>query len=166
LLERSQPARRLRILDCACGIGTQALGLASRGHFVVATDLSAAAVARARREATQRALSLTFDVADMCDLSTVAESGFDVVLAADNALPHLNENQLQRAASSVAAKLAPGGTFVAESGLRSSLPQRPTVHPTVHPPAFFTDRGRRRIVHQVWDWIDDRTDIFHLYITR
>ena len=46
LLERSQPARRLRILDCACGIGTQALGLASRGHFVVATDLSAAAVAR------------------------------------------------------------------------------------------------------------------------
>jgi len=125
LLERSQPARRLRILDCACGIGTQALGLASRGHFVVATDLSAAAVARARREATQRALSLTFDVADMCDLSTVAESGFDVVLAADNALPHLNENQLQRAASSVAAKLAPGGTFVAESGLRSSLAAAP-----------------------------------------
>ena len=52
----------------------------------MATDLSASAVARARREATQRGLSLTFDVADMCDLSTVAESEFDVVLAADNAL--------------------------------------------------------------------------------
>jgi len=40
---------------------------------VVGTDLSAAAVTRARREATEGALSLSFDVADMCDLSTVAK---------------------------------------------------------------------------------------------
>src|SRR6266404_1927169 len=36
------------------------------------------------------------------------------------------------------------------------LPQRPTGQP----PAFFTDGGRRHIVHQVWDWIDDRTYMF------
>ena len=29
-----------RVLDCACGIGTQAIGLALRGHDVLATDLS------------------------------------------------------------------------------------------------------------------------------
>ena len=39
------------ILDCACGIGTQAIGLALLGHRVQATDISPNAVARAEREA-------------------------------------------------------------------------------------------------------------------
>jgi tRNA/tmRNA/rRNA uracil-C5-methylase (TrmA/RlmC/RlmD family) len=38
---------RAAVLDCACGIGTQALGLALRGHRVVGTDVSARAVVRA-----------------------------------------------------------------------------------------------------------------------
>ena len=28
------------VLDCACGIGTQTIGLAQRGHIVVGSDLS------------------------------------------------------------------------------------------------------------------------------
>ncbi len=46
------------ILDCSCGIGTQSLGLVARGYEVTASDLSPAAVARARLEARQRNLSL------------------------------------------------------------------------------------------------------------
>jgi len=42
------------ILDCACGIGTQTIGLAQRGHIVVGSDLSRSAVARAAQEATMR----------------------------------------------------------------------------------------------------------------
>ena len=56
---------RLTILDVACGIGTQALGLAASGHRVTASDISAEAVRRAEREARQRALSIRFSVADM-----------------------------------------------------------------------------------------------------
>jgi 2-polyprenyl-3-methyl-5-hydroxy-6-metoxy-1,4-benzoquinol methylase len=41
--------RPLSILDCCCGIGTQAIGLALSGHRVHATDLSPAAVRRAAR---------------------------------------------------------------------------------------------------------------------
>lgn len=37
-----------RILDCACGIGTQTLGLAGAGYRVHGTDLSPEAVRRAR----------------------------------------------------------------------------------------------------------------------
>lgn len=36
------------ILDCACGIGTQALGLASAGFAIEGTDLSSAVVERQR----------------------------------------------------------------------------------------------------------------------
>jgi methylase of polypeptide subunit release factors len=39
------------VLDCACGLGTQAIGLARRGCTVHATDLSPAAIARAARDA-------------------------------------------------------------------------------------------------------------------
>jgi hypothetical protein len=31
---------------------------------------------------------------------------------------------------------------------------------------LYSDEGRRRIVFQVWDWLDDRRYAFHLYITR
>lgn len=45
------------ILDCACVIGTQAVGLARLGHRVHATDLSPAAVARAAHEAASAGVS-------------------------------------------------------------------------------------------------------------
>ena len=79
----------ISVLDCACGIGTQAIGLAARGYDVHATDLSAVAVARAKREARALGVSLTFGVADMRALQTQVEGVFDVVISCDNALPHL-----------------------------------------------------------------------------
>src|SRR3712207_9386386 len=56
--EVSQPVQS--VLDCSCGIGTQAIGLALRAYRVHATDLSPAAVERARREATSFGVEITF----------------------------------------------------------------------------------------------------------
>jgi glycine/sarcosine N-methyltransferase len=164
LIEGELPTGRLRILDCACGIGTQTLGLAGRGHVLTGTDISAAAIARARREAQQRSLSIQFDVADMCDLSAVSKSAFDVVLAADNALPHLlTDEDLSRALQQILGKLSPGGIFVASI---RDYDQIVVSHPTMPPPAFFQDGEYRRIYHQVWDWSSDRQYTVHLYITE
>src|ERR1700736_5531060 len=44
------------VLDCACGIGTQALGLARAGYNVEGTDLSRAEIERAKAEAFSRGL--------------------------------------------------------------------------------------------------------------
>jgi glycine/sarcosine N-methyltransferase len=35
--------------------------------------------------------------------------------------------------------------------------------PTIQEPAFYGGKGDRRIVHQVWDWIDDTRYALHLY---
>src|SRR5262245_3464752 len=51
-------------LDCACGIGTQAIALATRGYKVHATDFSASSIERAKREAASFGVSMTFGVAD------------------------------------------------------------------------------------------------------
>jgi glycine/sarcosine N-methyltransferase len=159
-----QPAdRHLKILDCACGIGTQAIGLAKIGHRVTASDLSHAAVARARQEAEVRGLDISFHVSDMTSLSQIVESAFDVVAAMDNALPHLSSKQVQLALRAIGSKLAPNGRFVASiRDYDELLHQRPAMQQ----PAFYGDPGERRIVHQVWDWIDETRYIVHLYITQ
>jgi SAM-dependent methyltransferase len=77
------------ILDAACGIGTQALGLARIGYQVTASDLSPGEVRRARSEAERRGLSISFSVADMREAYVHHRRSFDLVIACDNAVPHL-----------------------------------------------------------------------------
>ena len=77
------------ILDVACGIGTQTLGLAQLGYRLTASDLSAAEIDRARREAARRGLTITFSVADMGRAYKHHRQQFDLVIACDNAVPHL-----------------------------------------------------------------------------
>ncbi|MDY7096129.1 MAG: class I SAM-dependent methyltransferase [Acidobacteriota bacterium] len=75
------------ILDVACGIGTQSLGLAARGFDIQASDLSEGAVARARQEAEARGFEIQFSVCDMRSVASHHPAGFDVVLCADNSIP-------------------------------------------------------------------------------
>lgn len=141
------------ILDCACGIGTQAIGLARLGHRVHATDLSPAAVARAEREATAAGVSLTFGVADMRDLSRQVPGTFDVVLACDNALPHLlTDHDLRLATANIASKLRPGGLFLASTRDYDHLIQ---TRPPSEMPRILDGPSGRRITFQVWEWSQD-----------
>lgn len=162
VLEARAGAAPLQVLDCACGIGTQTIGLARRGHRMTGSDLSDAAIARARREASLRGLDVTFHVADMRDLSALPESGFDAVVAGDNALPHLlSDDDLTRALTSIAAALKPQGVFLATLRDYDDLLR---TRPALQAPGFYSRDGRRHIVHQVWDW-DGNEYTVHLYIT-
>ena len=163
LIESACGKSRARILDAACGIGTQAIGLALRGHAVTGSDLSAAAVARARVEARSRNLAVPFYPADVRDLSAVPGGPFDAVLIADNAFAHLlSEDDLHQAAASAARKLAHDGILLATIRDYDHLVRE---RPAFQGPAFYLDAGRRRIVHQVWDWTGERHYTMHLYIT-
>jgi SAM-dependent methyltransferase len=165
ILEREcGPPNATRVLDCACGIGTQTLGLARLGFRVTGCDVSLRAVERARTEALQRGLEVKLFVANMLDLTGVRDSGFDAVIAMDNALPHLeNTEQLLHAAAEIRNRLCPQGLFMASIRDYDRLIKE---RPDVQGPAFYSDEGHRRIVFQLWDWLDDRRYVFHLYITR
>ncbi len=78
-----------RILDAACGIGTQSLGLAQLGYEVTASDISEIEIEHAKAEAAQRGLNIAFGVADMRHLREHDAQPFDLILACDNAIPHL-----------------------------------------------------------------------------
>lgn len=81
------------VLDAACGIGTQSIGLAQLGYTVTASDISSVEVEQARAEASQGGLSIDFRVADMRQLWQAHQKQFDVVIACDNAIPHLLSDQ-------------------------------------------------------------------------
>lgn len=166
LLAPQLGTKPLKILDCACGIGTQSIGLAQLGHHVVASDLSPAAVRRAEKEARQRNLQIEFHVSDMTQLKEVDQDRFDAAIAIDNALPHLDASQLRQAASAIAQKLRPNGLFIASIRDYDALIVE---KPTSQPPSFWGNLGSRRIVHQIWDWADTTGPEpgyrLHLYIT-
>jgi 2-polyprenyl-3-methyl-5-hydroxy-6-metoxy-1,4-benzoquinol methylase len=79
----------ISLLDCSCGIGTQAIVLAKQGFKVTATDLSSKSVLRAKKEASTFQVEINFGISDMRSLAQNVSGNFDVVLSADNAIPHL-----------------------------------------------------------------------------
>jgi SAM-dependent methyltransferase len=164
LIETACGKRRARILDAACGIGTQAIGLALRGHALTGSDLSPAAVERARAEAAARSLAIPLYVADLRDLSTVPGAPFDAVLVADNAFAHLlSGNELRQAAASASRMLNSGGILLATIRDYDILARQ---RPAIQGPALYSDSDGRRIVHQLWEWTGERDYMMHLYITR
>lgn len=104
---------RTTVLDCSCGIGTQAIGLTLMGYQVHATDLSPKSIEQARRNAQRVQAHLTFGTADFRALAGKVKGRFDVVLSCDNSLPHLlTEKDVLLAAKNMKAKLNPKGICV------------------------------------------------------
>ncbi len=82
------------VLDIGCGLGDNAIYLASRGHSVTGLDGSQAAIEEARRRAAKAGVTVTFEVADATDLSGY-EGRFDTVV--DSALYHCLDDEGQQA---------------------------------------------------------------------
>lgn len=141
------------VLDCACGIGTQAIGLALHGYNVRATDISPAAVRRARSEARNFGVKIFFGDADFRDLARVVDGTFDVVIACDNSIAHLlTDGDLTLAAASMREKLVPGGLLLLSIRDYDRLVQE---KPHAQPPNILDTPEGRRVSFQVWDWAED-----------
>ena len=142
--------KKARVLDCACGIGTQAIGLAALGYDVTASDISEGELAQARERAAANKVNIRFEKADFRALSDTFKESFDIVICMDNALPHmLDADELEAAVKSIIGQLEAGGIFVASIRDYDALllDKPPYSPPYIHD----TDRGRR-VSFQTWDW--------------
>ena len=156
--------RRIRVLDAAAGIGTQTLGLAKEyGEQVEidAGDLSEASIARLQDEVVAGSLCSVVAntrVSDLRNLGSVWNQGaYDVVLAMDNAIPHLlTREDVKAAFESVADVLSDGGVFIFSVRNYESCPRE-----SPKPVVFHDDDGGKRIYVQVWDWDNgDGDDVY------
>jgi glycine/sarcosine N-methyltransferase len=159
IVARLGPGSHL-ILDCACGIGTQSIGLTGKGHRVIGTDLSPGALVRAEREAGIRSADFPKAAADLRALP-FPDGTFEAVVCADNAVPHLLTPQDMLAGlTSMRRVLRPGGVVILTTRPYDELrASRPTYSPPWRAP---TEHGRA-ISFQLWDWHDDgaRYDLEH-----
>ncbi len=141
---------RLSILDVACGIGTQALGLAALGHRVTASDISAGAVERAVREAGDRGLAIRFSVADMRRAADHHRKQFDLVITCDNAIPHLlTDEELVTTFGQFLACTRPGGGCLVTV---RDYDREDRAGVQVKPYGVRDEGGVRYLLWQVWEF--------------
>lgn len=145
------------ILDLSCGIGTQALGLARLGYEVTASDLSPEEVERARTEAEQRNLTLSFSVADMLNAFEHHRRQFDLVISCDNAVPHLlSDDEILNAFRQMYACTRPqGGCLISvRDYAKECLEGR-----QFKPYGIRRENGIDYLVFQVWDFHGEIYDL-------
>ncbi|HYY09377.1 MAG TPA: class I SAM-dependent methyltransferase [Kineosporiaceae bacterium] len=152
------PGRR-RVLDCAAGVGTQALALAALGHDVVGSDVSVAALRRAA--APGRLVGVA--VADMRRLP-LADGSVEVVVCADNSLPHLLTPADVLAALREMRRVAVRDGLVLVSTRDYDELRR--TRPGTTPVQVSRRDGRLAATFQVWTWHDDgeRYDYEHVLV--
>ncbi|WP_256868190.1 class I SAM-dependent methyltransferase [Candidatus Entotheonella palauensis] len=150
------------ILDVACGIGTQCLGLAQRGYQLTASDLSSEEVMRARAEAAKRLLSINFSVADMRDAFRHHAQQFDLVIACDNAVPHLlSDEEIGMALQQFYACARPGGgCLISVRDYEKELGTGCEVKLY----GMRDHEGKRYLVFQVWDWQEQHYDVAMYFV--
>lgn len=145
------------ILDAACGIGTQALGLAQLGYRVTASDLSPRAVERARDEAATRGLVIAFETADLRHLSSVFARQFPAVIACDNAIPHLlSDDEIHAAFVECRRLLTPGGIFLLSVRDYAAIERR---NPDHHSYGTRVIEDRTYSAEQIWRWTGSHYDL-------
>lgn len=150
------------VLDCACGIGTQSVGLAALGYQMTASDISEAELTEAAKRAAKNKVSIRFEQADFCALADTFREFFDIIICMDNALPHmLSREDLASAIGSITDRMKEDGIFVAsirdyDALLESKPPYSP---PYIHK----TDRGQR-VSFQTWTWKGDHYKLIQYII--
>lgn len=145
----------VRVLDAACGAGTQAIALAKLGFEVTACDPSAGMLKKAQEIAADYGVleKIDFQRSDFLNLNDVVKGPFDAIVCKGNSLPHLLlDEEIETTLLIFYELLRPGGILVI--GMRDFGPfmeDRPQFIPGfVHE----HDDGSEFITFDLWEWHD------------
>lgn len=155
--------RGARVLDAACGVGTQTIGLLANGHEVTASDCSPGAVERLQSELLKRGLNAQAHVDDLRSLQRSPSGAFAAVVACDNSIPHLlTDAELLACFRSCLRCLEPGGVAVFSVRDYAAIAR---VTPDVRPYGIRDLDAGRFLAVQVWDWDGDDHYDLRIYLT-
>lgn len=113
--QASLPARS-RVLDLTCGIGTQAFGLALKGHDVTAVDISEGQLDEARRRAIHpdgTPASIKWVLGNAAHIADAVTGPFDLIISFGNSFPLLGDIEtIKQSLSQCRDLLAPHGIIL------------------------------------------------------
>jgi len=143
---------RADVLDCSCGIGTQAIGLALEGHSVTGCDISPASIDEAERNADLFGAPAHFFVADMRALPHDLSASHDAVVSCGNSIAHLiSDEDMAAFLQGVSRTLRPGGVFLAALTDHENGTREEGVFYDAH---VQRDADGKTVNFQLWTWIE------------
>ena len=151
-----RPLGAHRVLDCTCGIGSQAIALALDGYQVTAADLSEANLAEAQHLADALDAPVLWQQADVRRLDEGDLGGpFDAVISLGNSLPHLlTEEDMLAALRQMARQARPGGlVLVGQRDWDAIAQQRPAFN-FRHEHCNTPGPGLRTVLFDLWRYDD------------
>ncbi len=153
------------LLDVSCGIGTQSIGLAELGYDVSASDLSDEEVKLAKQEADKRGLKIDFQVADMREASKIYNKKFDVVMSADNSVPHLltDEDILNTFKEFFALSNSGGGCVITVRDYRNINPEKQKY--ILNPRHVHHAPQEKIVMFDLWEFDGDYYDL-SMYLVK
>lgn len=145
------------VLDCSCGIGTDAIALHNQGFAVTACDASSSMIAETKSRAARYAADINVVQSRWEELPGKAPGPFDLVVCLGNALVHSEtEVQMVRALQAMRKVLQPGAKLVVDSRNWELLyNEKPRV---VTAPAVIERAGLRCSSLYVWSIPDAFSD--------
>ncbi len=153
---------RPSILDCACGVGADAVALGRRGYQVSASDGSEAMVAEARKRVAEARVDVPVRVARWEDLPRCFAERFGLVLCLGNSVSHLPADAMVHAFGGMAGVLAEGGLLVVNARNWEKLRRdRPRL---TFPERVRERNGRRCVPLYVWSYGDEWESPHHVEI--
>jgi glycine/sarcosine N-methyltransferase len=122
------------VLDCACGIGADALALAQRGFSVTATDGSSSMVAMARRRLAGYPSQVSVMQSLWEDLPARLTERFDLAVCLGNAIVHTGSRlRMVESLKAIRDVLKPNGKIVVDSrNWELMYSSRPRIIPASH----------------------------------
>jgi glycine/sarcosine N-methyltransferase len=135
------------VLDCACGVGADALALAQQGFTVTATDGSPSMIARARPRLAPYADRATVLQARWDELPQRLTERYDLAICLGNAIVHAGAGMAE-SLRAIREVLKPGATLIVDSRnwelIYSSWPR------IVPAPRVIERRGTRCASFYIW----------------
>ena len=107
----------------------------------------------AKWEAVRKNLNIRFAYTDSRKLASAFKDKFDIIIAIDNALPHMTSKEsLKEAVESIINQLEDGGMFVASIRDYDELLK---TKPLYSPPYIHNTENGQRVSFQTWNWEGD-----------
>lgn len=108
-----QPGQR--VLDIFCGYGRHAIEMARLGYLVTGVDISTESIHELQKTAKREKLALEALAGDF--LTAPLEAGFQGAYCLGNSFSFFPHDQMAVFLEKIASSLAPGGRFVADTGM-------------------------------------------------
>lgn len=149
-----------RVLDLTCGVGTQAYGLARKGHAVTGIDISPGQIDEARKKAAadpapDRPLDLRFITGNAAQIADVVPTGetFDLIISFGNSFPLLGTNDaIAHCLRQCRELLAPGGMMILSMRDHADLRMR---KPYLSGSGTLSNGERKGVWIETAEWLGD-----------